>query len=182
VETAASENGTNEPLPQGILALLLRGRPLSLTSTVRTSAASVSTSTSTRVAPEWRRVGQRLAQHREHLFSPRPSGQWWISLISSVPRPTGMNSMRRWSSPMTPSAPYLASTRSTAASTMRRSIASSSRPDPIATTASRSPCIRSLVPSTASSRACSSESRSSRRSWGSRPPSPAFAMRFRLNA
>ena len=56
-----------------------------------------------------------------------------------------MNSMSRWSSPMTPSAPYLASTRSTAASTIRRSIASSSRPEPMAMTASSSPCILSLV-------------------------------------
>ena len=59
-----------------------------------------------------------------------------------------MNSTSRCSSPMTPSAPYLASTRSTAASTILRSIASSSSPEPIAMTASSSPCIRSLVAST----------------------------------
>ena len=87
----------------------------------------------------------------EQAEEPRPSGQWWIPAISSGSRPTGMNSVSRWSSPMMPSAPYRASTRPTAASTIRRSIVSSSSPDPMAITASSKPRIRSLLAMIASS-------------------------------
>src|SRR6202044_3463005 len=76
-------------------------------------------------------------------------------------RPTGMKSARRPPSPTTPSAPNRASTRVTAASTMRRSTASSSRLLLTATTASRRPWTRSRVASTACKRPCNSDSRSS---------------------
>ena len=98
---------------------------------------------------------------------PRPSGQWWIRAISSWDRPTGMNSARLLPSPMTPSAPYVASTRPTAVSTIRRSVDSRSRPEPMATTASSRPRIRSLVASTTCSLPCSSARSSSSCSCGS---------------
>src|SRR5215469_3177672 len=94
--------------------------------------------------------------------SPRPSGQWWIRLISSSVTPTGMNSASRPPSPITPIAPYCASTSDTADSTMPRSTTSMSRFMPIATTESNKALTRSRVATTACSLTCSSASNSSR--------------------
>src|SRR5215469_2565225 len=94
--------------------------------------------------------------------SPRPSGQWWIRLISSSVTPTGMNSASRPPSPITPIAPYCASTSDTADSTMPRSTTSMSRFMPIATTESNKAFTRFRVATTAWSLTCSSASNSSR--------------------
>src|SRR5690606_13103229 len=82
------------------------------------------------------------------ISRPRMPWPWGSSPISARPSssmPTVMNcdSQLRESS-STPSAPYLASTSSVAAWTMRRSMAGSSMPDPIARTPSISCCRRVL--------------------------------------
>lgn len=103
---------------------------------------------------------------------PCPLGRDPIRSRCSASTPTVRNSESRFSLLITPSAPYLASTSSTAASTIPRSTWARSSSLPTERTASSRLCRLSRVPRTALIRTSSSR-RSSSRGNSARPSAPA---------
>lgn len=123
--------------------------------------AGCSDSSDSRRGSGWRISSPRM---------PWPEGRSPICARSSSLIPTGRNWASFLSSPITPRAPYSASTRTTAASTMPRRTwrRSSSRPTDM--TASSSPFNRSRVPLTSSIRTWSSSRSSPSRNRGTPLP------------